>query len=46
MLADKKLSICFRSELLTDLTFEGNSEKLKELKLEHSKKAVSKKSPI
>lgn len=45
-LADKKYQFAIQVNWLNDLTLEEAEEKLKELKLEHSKKAVSKKSPF
>ena len=45
-LADKKYLFAIQVNWLNDLTLEEAEEKLKELKLEHSKKAVSKKSPF
>jgi predicted Rossmann fold flavoprotein len=45
-LADKKYLFTIEVNWLNDLTLEETEEKLKELKLEHSKKAVSKKSPF
>lgn len=45
-LADKKYQFTIQVNWLNDLTLEEAEEKLKELKLEHSKKAVSKKSPF
>jgi len=45
-LADKKYQFAIQVNWLNDLTLEETEEKLKELKLEHSKKAVSKKSPF
>ena len=45
-LADKKYQFAIQMNWLNDLTLEETEEKLKELKLEHSKKAVSKKSPF
>lgn len=46
ILADKNYQFVLQVNWLNDLTFEETLEKLKELKLEHSKKAVSKKSPF
>ncbi len=46
ILADKNYQFVLQVNWLNDLTFEETQEKLKELKLEHSKKAVSKKSPF
>jgi predicted Rossmann fold flavoprotein len=46
ILADKNYQFVLQVNWLNDLTFEETIEKLKELKLEHSKKAVSKKSPF
>lgn len=45
-LADKKYQFTVQVNWLYDLTLEETEEKLKELKLEHSKKVVSKKSPF
>ncbi len=45
-LADKKYQFAIQVNWLDDLTLEETEEKLKELKLEHSKKAISKKSPF
>ena len=45
-LFDKNYQFILQVNWLNDLTFEETIEKLKELKLEHSKKAVSKKSPF
>ncbi len=45
-LADKKYLFAIQVNWLNDLTLEEAEEKLKELKLEHSKKAVVKKSPF
>jgi predicted Rossmann fold flavoprotein len=45
-LADKKYQFAIAVNWLNEITFEEAEEKLKELKLEHSKKAVSKKSPF
>ena len=45
-LADKNYQFAIQVNWLNDLTFEETEEKLKELKLEHSKKIVSKKSPF
>ena len=45
-LADKKYQFAIQVNWLNDLTLEETEEKLKELKLEHSKKAISKKSPF
>ncbi len=45
-LADKKYQFTIQVNWLNDLTLEETEEKLKELKLEHSKKAISKKSPF
>lgn len=45
-LADKKYQFAIRVNWLNEVTLEEAEEKLKELKLEHSKKAVSKKSPF
>lgn len=45
-LAEKKYQFAIQVNWLNDLTLEEIDEKLKELKLEHSKKAVSKKSPF
>jgi hypothetical protein len=45
-LADKKYQFAIEVNWLNEITFEEAEEKLKELKLEHSKKAVSKKSPF
>jgi predicted Rossmann fold flavoprotein len=45
-LADKNYQFAIQVNWLNDLTFEQTEEKLKELKLEHSKKIVSKKSPF
>jgi predicted Rossmann fold flavoprotein len=45
-LADKNYQFAIQVNWLNDMTFEETEEKLKELKLEHSKKAVSKKSPF
>jgi predicted Rossmann fold flavoprotein len=46
ILAEKKYQFTLQVNWLNDLTFEETLEKLKELKQEHSKKAVSKKSPF
>jgi predicted Rossmann fold flavoprotein len=46
ILADKNYQFVLQVNWLNDLTFEETLEKLKELKLEQSKKAVSKKSPF
>ncbi|WP_395062150.1 NAD(P)/FAD-dependent oxidoreductase [Flavobacterium sp.] len=46
ILAEKNYQFILEVNWLNDLTFEETLEKLKELKLEHSKKAVSKKSPF
>ena len=46
ILAEKKYQFILEVNWLNDLTFEETIEKLKELKLEHSKKIVSKKSPF
>ena len=43
-LADKKYQFAIEVNWLNEITFEEAEEKLKKLKLEHSKKAVSKKS--
>lgn len=45
-LADKKYQFTIQVNWLNDITLEEAEEKLKELKLEHSKKAISKKSPF
>lgn len=45
-LFDKNYQFVIQVNWLNDLTLEETEEKLKELKLEHSKKAVSKKSPF
>ncbi|MBY0486935.1 MAG: NAD(P)/FAD-dependent oxidoreductase [Flavobacteriaceae bacterium] len=45
-LSDKKYQFAIDVNWLNELTFDEAEEKLKELKLEHSKKAVSKKSPF
>lgn len=45
-LFDKNYQFVLKVNWLNDLTFEETLEILKELKLEHSKKAVSKKSPF
>jgi predicted Rossmann fold flavoprotein len=45
-LADKKYQFAIQVNWLNDLMLEEAEEKLKELKLEHSKKAISKKSPF
>jgi predicted Rossmann fold flavoprotein len=45
-LFDKNYQFAIQVNWLNDLTLEETEEKLKELKLEHSKKAVSKKSPF
>ncbi len=45
-LAGKKYQFAIRVNWLNEITLEEAEEKLKELKLEHSKKAVSKKSPF
>jgi predicted Rossmann fold flavoprotein len=45
-LADKKYQFAIEVNWLNEITLEEAEEKLKELKLEHSKKAVSKKSPF
>lgn len=45
-LADKKYQFAIQVNWLNDLTLEEAEEKLKELKLEHSKKVVYKKSPF
>ena len=45
-LFDKNYQFVLQVNWLNDLTFEETIEKLKELKQEHSKKAVSKKSPF
>lgn len=45
-LADKKYQFAIEVNWLYEITLEEAEEKLKELKLEHSKKAVSKKSPF
>lgn len=46
ILAEKKYQFVLQVNWLNDLSFEETLEKLKELKLEHSKKTVSKKSPF
>ena len=46
ILAEKKYQFILQVNWLNDLTLEETLEKLKELKQEHSKKAVSKKSPF
>lgn len=46
ILAEKNYQFVLEVNWLNNLTFEETLEKLKELKLEHSKKAVSKKSPF
>jgi predicted Rossmann fold flavoprotein len=46
ILAEKNYQFVLQVNWLNDFTFEQTLEKLKELKLEHSKKAVSKKSPF
>ncbi len=46
ILAEKNYQFVMQVNWLNDLTLEKTIEKLKELKLEHSKKAVSKKSPF
>lgn len=46
VLAQKNYQFVIQVNWLNDLTFEETLEKLKELKLEHSKKVVSKKSPF
>jgi len=46
ILADKNYQFILQVNWLNDLTLEETLEKLKALKLEHSKKAVSKKSPF
>ena len=46
ILAEKKYQFILQVNWLNDVTFEETLEKLKELKQEHSKKAVSKKSPF
>jgi len=46
ILAEKKYQFVLQINWLNDLTFEETLEKLKELKQEHSKKAVCKKSPF
>ena len=46
ILAEKKYQFILQVNWLNDITFEETLEKLKELKQEHSKKAVSKKSPF
>lgn len=46
ILAEKNYQFVLEVNWLNELTFEETLEKLKELKLEHSKKAVSKKSPF
>ena len=45
-LADKNYPFAIQVNWLNEVTLEEAEEKLKELKLEHSKKAVSKKSPF
>lgn len=45
-LSDKKYQFAIEVNWLNDLTYEEAENKLKELKLEHSKKAVCKKSPF
>jgi predicted Rossmann fold flavoprotein len=45
-LADKKYQFAIQVNWLNEITLEEAEEKLKELKLEHSKKVVSKKSPF
>ena len=45
-LADKNYQFAIQVNWLNEVTLEEAEEKLKELKLEHSKKAVSKKSPF
>ncbi len=45
-LADKKYQFTIQVNWLNDITLEEAEEKLKELKLEHSKKVISKKSPF
>jgi predicted Rossmann fold flavoprotein len=46
ILEEKNYQFILQVNWLNDLTFEETLEKLKELKLEHSKKAVGKKSPF
>ncbi len=46
ILAEKKYQFILQVNWLNDVTFEETLEKLKKLKQEHSKKAVSKKSPF
>lgn len=46
ILAEKNYQFVLQVNWLNDLTFEETLKKLKELKLEHSKKVVSKKSPF
>ncbi len=46
ILAEKNYQFILEVNWLNELTFEETLEKFKELKLEHSKKAVSKKSPF
>lgn len=46
ILAEKKYQFVLQVNWLNDITFDKTLEKLKELKQEHSKKAVSKKSPF
>ena len=46
ILAEKKYQFVLQVNWLNDLSFEETIEKLKKLKQEHSKKAVSKKSPF
>jgi predicted Rossmann fold flavoprotein len=46
ILAEKKYQFILEVNWLSDISFEETIEKLKELKQEHSKKAVSKKSPF
>jgi predicted Rossmann fold flavoprotein len=45
-LADKKYQFAIQVNWLNEITLDEAEEKLKELKLEHSKKVVSKKSPF
>ena len=45
-LSDKKYQFAIEVNWLNEITLEEAEERLKELKLEHSKKAVSKKSPF
>lgn len=45
-LADRKYQFAIEVNWLNEITLEEAEERLKELKLEHSKKAVSKKSPF